>query len=74
MATSPYLTPAEAAEYLRMKEDRLRRLAQQGLIARIKDGAFVKFRQADLDEYMAAQLLPRVNPFETSRPKRRHLS
>ena len=70
MMTSPYLTPAEAAAYLRMKEDRLRRLAQQGLIARVKDGAFVKFVQADLDEYMASQRLPRVNPFQTTGRKK----
>lgn len=68
--TSPWMTPAEAAAYLLMKEDRLRRLAQQGLIASRKDGAFLRFTHEDLDDYVRSCAKPRKNPFQTSHGSR----
>jgi len=66
-------TPAEAAQYIgpHMKESRLRRLAQRGEIGSVKDGRFLAFTQAQCDEYIERVSRPPVNPFQTTRPKRR---
>lgn len=71
MTTSPLLSPAEAAEYLRTSEYRVRRLAQRGDLARVKDGGHVWFTTADLDEYLRRKRVTAANPYSTSRPKRR---
>jgi excisionase family DNA binding protein len=60
------MSPAEAADYLDMREDRLRRLAQRGLIAKHKDGTFLRFTKADLDDYVRSVAVPRRNPYQTS--------
>ncbi len=59
------LTPAEAAERLRMKESRIRRLAQKGLIASRKDGQALRFAPADLADYAESIARPRANPYRT---------
>lgn len=66
-----WLTPSEAATYLRMKESRLRELAQRGLIAKHKDGRLLRFTRDDLDDYVQSCAEPRRNPYQTTRPGRR---
>lgn len=68
--STPLLSPAEAADYLRTSEYRVRRLAQSGELARIKDGNRVWFLTGDLDEYLRHKRVVSANPFRTTRPKR----
>lgn len=61
-------SPAEAAAYIgpHMKESRLRKLAQRGLIGSVKDGRFLVFTKEQCDEYIARASRPAVNPFQTT--------
>lgn len=49
-----YLTPAEAAEYMRAKRGRIYELLAQGHLTRLKDGSRTLVRRSEIDEYLAA--------------------
>lgn len=49
-----YLTPAEAAEYMRTKRGRVYELLAQGHLTRLKDGSRTLVRRSEIDEYLAA--------------------
>jgi len=46
-----YLTPEEAAKYLRLSLDSLYKLIHQRELAAIKEGRFWKIRRSDLEEF-----------------------
>ncbi|MGV3564205.1 MAG: helix-turn-helix domain-containing protein [Nocardioides sp.] len=71
MSSRMYLTAAEAAERLGTKEARIRALVKRGLIAHRRDGRFLRFTEADLEEYVEATKVPRASPFQTTRAKTR---
>ena len=56
MATSEeapgWLTKEEAAKYLRMHPDTLRRYANRGELKRYGSGKMQRFRQHDLDKFL----------------------
>jgi excisionase family DNA binding protein len=52
---SPYLTVAEAAEYLRASRQRVYDLLSAGRLSRRKDGARVLVSRSELDAYLAGQ-------------------
>ncbi len=51
--SSPYLTVTEAADYMRCKPPRVHDLCSQGRLPRVKDGARLLVRRADVDAYLA---------------------
>jgi len=60
MPTSPYLTKAEAAEYLRITEKALSRLVEDRRIRALQPGGRrgrYFFTRADLDAYMNQRVL-----------------
>jgi excisionase family DNA binding protein len=52
---SPYLTPDEAAAYMRCSRQRVHDLCSQGRLPRVKDGARLLVRRADVDRYLAGE-------------------
>ncbi len=54
MATeqSPFMTTAEAATYLRLHQESVRRAVRQGRLKSLKTGKDLRFRKEDLDEYL----------------------
>ena len=52
---SPYLTTAEAGEYLRASRQRIFDLTSQGRLPVHKDGSRNRYKRADLDAYLAGQ-------------------
>ena len=52
---SPFLTVAEAAAYMRCGKQRVYDLVSEGRLPRVKDGARLLLRCADLDAYLAAR-------------------
>jgi excisionase family DNA binding protein len=50
-----YLTPAEAADYLRCKPQRIYDLTSQGRLRARKDGSRSLFKRSDLDAYLAGE-------------------
>jgi len=59
---SPYLTVAEAAEYLRASRQRVYDLLSSGRLSRHKDGSRVLVSRAELDGYLAGADLPHRCP------------
>jgi excisionase family DNA binding protein len=58
MLTEVYLTPPEAAEYLRTSVSTMAKMrCHGGGPAFTRIGRAIRYRRADLDNYMAAQLL-----------------
>jgi excisionase family DNA binding protein len=51
---SPYLTPDEAAAYMRCGRQRVYDLVSEGRLARVKDGARLLVRRDDVDRYLVA--------------------
>ena len=51
---SPYLTPDEAAAYMRCGRQRVYDLVSEGRLPKVKDGARLLLRRDDLDAYLAA--------------------
>lgn len=49
-----YLTPAEAADYMRTKRGRVYELLAQGRLTRLKDGSRTLLRRSEIDDYLAA--------------------
>jgi len=47
------LTTTEAAQYLRLSTDTIKRLARSGQVAAAKVGRQWRWRKADLDEFLA---------------------
>lgn len=68
---SPLLSPADAAAYLRTSEYRVRRLAQKGLLEKVKDGRAVWFTTDQLDRYIERQKVKAANPYKSSSSGRR---
>lgn len=64
------LTAAEAAPLLGVTEARIRKMAQRREIGHRKDGRFLRFTQADLDDYVASTAVPRAG-LVTTRPRAR---
>lgn len=54
--TPDYLTPAEAADYLRCKPQRVYDLTSQGRLPVCKDGSRSLYRRTDLDAYLAGDV------------------
>jgi len=52
---SPYLTVAEAAQYLRSKKQRVYDLLSAGRLTRFKDGSRVLVERAEIDAYLAGK-------------------
>jgi excisionase family DNA binding protein len=50
-----YLTKKEAAAYLNVHPETIRRWAKQGKLAVYRSGRIVRFKQEDLDQVFAAQ-------------------
>jgi len=50
---SPYLTTQEAATYLRLHQESVRRAAREGRLRAYKTGKDLRFRKEDLDEYLS---------------------
>ena len=50
---SEYLTPAEAADYMRAKRGRVYELLAQGRLTRLKDGSRTLVRRSEIDDYLA---------------------
>ena len=48
-----YLTPAEAADYMRAKRGRVYELLAQGRLTRLKDGSRTLVRRSEIDDYLA---------------------
>lgn len=71
---SPLLSPADAATYLRTSEYRVRRLAQQGLIEKVKDGRAVWFTTDQLDRYIERQKVKAKNPYQSSSSGKRRIA
>lgn len=53
VTVSPYLTTAEAADYLRASKQRVHDLTSQGRLRACKDGSRNLYRRDDLDAYLA---------------------
>jgi excisionase family DNA binding protein len=51
---SPYLSVAEAAEYLRAKPQRVHDLLSEGKLSRFKDGSRTLLLRSELEAYVAA--------------------
>lgn len=56
--TAPLLTLPEAAAYLRLHPNHLRRLCRARRIAHVKDGPIYKFTADHLDAYVRARTVP----------------
>jgi excisionase family DNA binding protein len=54
MFDSCLLTPAEAADYLRISQRTLRRFVASGVLPVVTMGALRRYRRSDLDEYIKA--------------------
>lgn len=50
--TDGWLTPKEAAQYIRSPRSRIYELKAQGRLTPAYDGRLLKFRRSDLDEYL----------------------
>lgn len=61
-SSSPYLTVAEAADYLRASRQRVYDLLSAGRLTRHKDGSRVLVSRAELDAYLAGAELPHRCP------------
>ncbi len=59
------LTIKEVAEYLKVTERTLYRLAQEGKIPAFKVGASWRFKRADIDAWIEAQKPGKVPPSDT---------
>ena len=59
------LTIKEVAEYLKVTERTLYRLAQEGKIPAFKVGASWRFKRADIDAWIEAQKPGKVPPGDT---------
>jgi excisionase family DNA binding protein len=59
---SPYLTVAEAADYLRARKQRVYDLLSARRLTRYKDGSRVLISRAELDDYLAVSRSSRVAP------------
>lgn len=68
---SPYLTVAEAAEYLRAKPQRVYDLLSARRLTRHKDGSRVLVDRAEVDAYLAGAKSPRVATLLPPRPQSR---
>lgn len=75
--TSPFMTAAECADYLRMNAQTLYRWAQRGKIPARKLGGKVLFHQGDVDAWSASQVAAKksvaLSPFEQARLRLRSL-
>jgi len=61
-AVSPYLTVAEAAEYLRAKPQRVYDLLSARRLSRHKDGRRVLVSRAEIDAYLVQAASSRIAP------------
>lgn len=57
---SPFLTVAEAAEYVRAKPQRIYDLLSQGRLSRVKDGSRTLVSRVELDAHLAGEAVGRV--------------
>lgn len=48
---SPLLKPAEAAEFLKISTETLRRWANQGRVTRYGTGKYARYRRDELEQY-----------------------
>lgn len=64
---SEILTTKEAAEYLKMSPDTVKRLARQGRLPGIKLGHTWRFRKADLEEMFSEAIVDRALVDEAER-------
>jgi excisionase family DNA binding protein len=69
--TSPYLSVAEAADYLRSSKQRVYDLLSSGRVTRRKDGARVLVERAELDRYLASNGSKGVAPPLPTTPRAR---
>jgi excisionase family DNA binding protein len=72
--TGPTMTVPEAATYLRVTQDWLRRKASSGEVPSLKIGRSRRFTQTDLDAYIEAQHVVAADPLAqtpASRVRRR---
>lgn len=69
MPCEPLLTPKDAAEYLRIHEKSVIRLARKEMIPALRLGKHWRFRQADLSSWVEAQRQSICQPVECRRQK-----
>lgn len=55
MTADPFLTPAEAAELLRVSTETIRRAISAGRLEAFTDGRVIRIRQSQLDAYIASR-------------------
>lgn len=55
-AASPYMTVAEAAEYLRCPRQRIDDLLSQRRLTRVKDGGRTLIRRDEIESYLERQM------------------
>lgn len=71
MAEDPFLTPAEAADVLRVSTETIRRAINAGRLEAFADGRVIRIRRSQLDAYIASRTgQPRVGRRRTGRASR----
>lgn len=70
-APSPYLTVAEAAEYVRAKPQRIYDLLSKRRLTRFKDGRRTLVSRAEMNAYLAGERLRSVAPALPPPPRKR---